>query len=89
MPVKQGSGIRKSGRVFGQGQKAVKTIRAGLYAGVSTIDQQTQPLPIRPWWSAPFVKVRLSRITEGTLCEKDSQELLAARKGRYSPPPFG
>jgi hypothetical protein len=27
MPVKQGSGIRKSGRVFGQGQKAAKTIR--------------------------------------------------------------
>jgi hypothetical protein len=35
MPVKQGSGIKKSGRVFGQGQKAAKTVRAGLYALVS------------------------------------------------------
>ena len=30
MPVKQGSGIRKSGRVFGQGQKTAKMVRAGL-----------------------------------------------------------
>src|ERR1035437_9245680 len=44
MPVKQGSGIRKSGKVFGQGQKAAKTIRAGLYARVSTQDQQTLPM---------------------------------------------
>jgi putative DNA-invertase from lambdoid prophage Rac len=47
MPVKQGSGIRKSGRVFGQGQKTAKTIRAGLYARVSTQDQQTLPMQSR------------------------------------------
>jgi len=47
MPVKQGSGIRKSGRVFGQGQKTAKTIRAGLYARVSTQDQQTLPMQNR------------------------------------------
>jgi DNA invertase Pin-like site-specific DNA recombinase len=47
MLVKQGSGIRKSGRVFGQGQKAAKTIRAGLYACVSTLDQQTLPMQSR------------------------------------------
>jgi DNA invertase Pin-like site-specific DNA recombinase len=41
VPVNQGSVIKKSGRVFGQGQKAAKTIRAGLYARVSTPDQQT------------------------------------------------
>ena len=39
MPVKQGSGIKKSGKVFGQGKKPVKTVRAGLYARVSTQDQ--------------------------------------------------
>src|ERR1035441_5493287 len=44
MPVKQGSGIRKSGKVLGEGQKAAKTIRAGLYARVSTLDQQTLPM---------------------------------------------
>ena len=41
MPVKQGSGIKKSGRVFGQGKKTAKTVRAGLYARVSTQDQRT------------------------------------------------
>jgi DNA invertase Pin-like site-specific DNA recombinase len=47
MPVKQGSGIRKSGRVFGQGQKTAKIVRAGLYARVSTQDQQTLPMQNR------------------------------------------
>ena len=45
MPIKQGSGIKKSGRVFGQGQKTAKMVRAGLYARVSTQDQQTLPMP--------------------------------------------
>lgn len=44
MPVKQGSGIKKSGRVFGQGQKSAKMVRVGLYARVSTQDQQTLPM---------------------------------------------
>ncbi len=47
MPVKQGSVVRKSGKVFGQGRKAAKTIRAGLYARVSTLDQQTLPMQSR------------------------------------------
>jgi putative DNA-invertase from lambdoid prophage Rac len=47
MPVKQGSGIRKSGMVFGQGQKCAKMVRVGLYARVSTQDQQTLPMQNR------------------------------------------
>ena len=47
MPVKQGAGIKKSRKVFGQGQKAAKAIRAGLYARVSTLDQQTLPMQNR------------------------------------------
>jgi putative DNA-invertase from lambdoid prophage Rac len=47
VPVKQGSGRRKSGRVFGQGQKTVKMVRAGLYARVSTQDQHTLPMQNR------------------------------------------
>jgi putative DNA-invertase from lambdoid prophage Rac len=47
MPVKQGSGIKKSGRVFGQGQKTANMFRAGLYARVSTQDQQTLPMQNR------------------------------------------
>ena len=47
MPVKQGSGIRKSGRVFGQGQKAAKMVRPGLRAHVSTEDQQVKLKSLR------------------------------------------
>ena len=48
MPVKQGSGSRKSGRVFGHPGKRLKTaLRAGLYARVSTQDQQTLPMQNR------------------------------------------
>jgi DNA invertase Pin-like site-specific DNA recombinase len=37
----------KPHRVFGQTRKPAKTVRAGLYARVSTHDQQTLPLQIR------------------------------------------
>lgn len=48
MPVKQGSGIRKSGKVFGHPGKRSKTaLRAGLYARVSSHDQQTLPMQNR------------------------------------------
>jgi len=47
VPVNQGSGVRKSRKVFGQGQKTTKTIRAGVYARVTTQDQQTLPMQIR------------------------------------------
>ncbi len=47
MPVKQGSEVKESGRVFGQGQKTAKMVRAGLYARVSTQDQQTLPMQNR------------------------------------------
>ena len=40
VPAKPGSGSRKSGKVFGQGQKTAKMVRAGLYARVSTQGQQ-------------------------------------------------
>ena len=79
MPVKQGSGIRKSGRVFGQGQKATKTIRAGLYARVSTQDQQTLPMQNRAmreyaarrgWTVAMQVKEVGSGATQRQLREK-------------------
>ena len=47
VPVRKGSGIRKSGKVFGQGQKNAKMVRAALYARVSTQDQQTLPMQNR------------------------------------------
>jgi putative DNA-invertase from lambdoid prophage Rac len=47
MPVKRGSRKSKADRVFGQARKKAKMFRAGLYARVSTNDQQTIPLQLR------------------------------------------
>src|ERR1035441_1785765 len=87
MPVKQGSGIRKCGKVFGQGQKAAKTIRAGLYARVSTLDQQ--PLPMqssamreyaarRSWTVAMQVK----EVGSGATQRQRREELMLAARRR-------
>ena len=47
MAEKRASEKAKSPRVFGQARKPAKMFRAGLYARVSTNDQQTIPLQIR------------------------------------------
>jgi hypothetical protein len=47
MAAKQTAEKAKSSRVFGQARKPPKMFRAGLYARVSTTDQQTIPLQIR------------------------------------------
>lgn len=48
MPVKRASAIRKSQDVFGHPAKRLKSaLRAGLYARVSTNDQQTLPMQYR------------------------------------------
>ena len=47
MAAKQAVEKAKSHRVFGQARKPAKMFRAGLYARVSTSDQQTIPLQIR------------------------------------------
>jgi len=47
MAAKRASEKAKSRRVFGQAPKPAKMVRAGLYARVSTNDQQTIPLQIR------------------------------------------
>lgn len=47
MPAKRTIPKSKSKRVFGQSRKPVKMLRAGLYARVSTLDQQTLPPQIR------------------------------------------
>jgi putative DNA-invertase from lambdoid prophage Rac len=47
MPAKQTSEKAKSSQVFGQARKPAKMLRVGIYARVSTGDQQTIPLPIR------------------------------------------
>jgi putative DNA-invertase from lambdoid prophage Rac len=47
MTAKRASEKAKSARVFGQARKPPKMLRAGLYARVSTNDQQIIPLQIR------------------------------------------
>jgi putative DNA-invertase from lambdoid prophage Rac len=47
MAAKRASEKPKSSRVFGQAREPAKMFRAGLYARVSTNDQQTIPLQIR------------------------------------------
>ena len=47
MTAKQTSEEAKSSRVFGQARKPAKMFRAGIYARVSTDDQQTIPLQVR------------------------------------------
>ena len=48
MPGKQGSATAKSRRVFGHPGKRTRTaLRAGVYARVSTTDQQTLPMQLR------------------------------------------
>jgi putative DNA-invertase from lambdoid prophage Rac len=47
MPVKQTVRNVKSGNVFGQRRRPGKMFRAGLYARVSTNDQQTLPMQTR------------------------------------------
>src|ERR1700684_343247 len=47
MPAKQALPKAKSDNVFGQARRPVKMFRAGLYARVSTNDQQTLPMQSR------------------------------------------
>jgi hypothetical protein len=48
MPIKRASQKAESGNVFGQARKQPKMLRAGLYARVSTTDQQTLAMQNRP-----------------------------------------
>ena len=47
MAAKRASPKAKSDNVFGQARKPAKMFRAGLYARVSTNDQQTCPMQSR------------------------------------------
>jgi putative DNA-invertase from lambdoid prophage Rac len=85
--AKPASNTAKTKKVFGQRQESVKMFRAGLYARVSTHDQQTLPLQIRAmreyavrrgWTIALFIKEVGSGAAERELREK----LIAAARRR-------
>ena len=87
MPVKQGSGIRKSGRVFGQGQKTGKMVHAGLYARVSTLDQQTLPMQnkamrdyaARRGWA---ITMQVKEVGSGASQRQSREKLIEAARRR-------
>jgi putative DNA-invertase from lambdoid prophage Rac len=87
VPVKQGSGIRKSRNVFGQGQKTAKMVRAGLYARVSTQDQQTLPMQNRAMreyaarrgWT---IAMQVKEVGSGALQRQRREKLMEAARRR-------
>ena len=87
MPVKQGVGIRKSGKVFGQVQKTAKTIRAGLYARVSTQDQRTLPMQSRAMREyaarrAWAIAMHVKEVGSGAIQRQLREKLLVAARRR-------
>jgi putative DNA-invertase from lambdoid prophage Rac len=79
MAAKRASEKPKSPRVFGQARKPAKMFRVGIYARVSTNDQQTVPLQIRAlreyavgrgWTIALQVKEVGSGVSQRQLREK-------------------
>jgi DNA invertase Pin-like site-specific DNA recombinase len=87
VPIKQGSGIKKSGKVFGQGQKNAKMVRAGLYARVSTQDQQTllmqnramSEYAVRRGWT---IAMQVKEVGSGVLQRQQREKLLEAARRR-------
>ena len=87
MSLKQVSGSRKSGKVFGQGQKNAKMVRAGLYARVSTQDQQTLPMQNRTMreyaarrgWA---ITMQVKEVGSGATQRQRREELMQAARRR-------
>ena len=87
VPAKQASEKAKSSRVFGQARKPAKMFRAGLYARVSTNDQQTIPLQIRALreyaarrgWT---IALQVKEVGSGTSERKLREKLLDAARRR-------
>jgi putative DNA-invertase from lambdoid prophage Rac len=85
--LKQVSGSRKSGKVFGQGQKNAKMVRAGLYARVSTQDQQTLPMQNRTMreyaarrgWA---ITMQVKEVGSGATQRQRREELMQAARRR-------
>ena len=87
MPIKRASQKAKSDSVFGQARKPAKMFRAGLYARVSTDDQQTIPLQIhalreyigRRGWT---IAVQVREVGSGAAKRQAREKLLEAARRR-------
>jgi putative DNA-invertase from lambdoid prophage Rac len=87
MAAKRVSGTAKTKRVFGQRQETAKMFRAGLYARVSTHDQQTLPLQMRAMreyaakrgWT---VAIQIKEVGSGAAEREPRKKLLDAARRR-------
>jgi DNA invertase Pin-like site-specific DNA recombinase len=87
MPVKRPSRKTKSGDVFGQSRRQAKMLRAGLYARVSTTDQQTLAMQmralreyvVRRGWT---VVIQIREIGSGAVERKAREQLMDAARRR-------
>lgn len=87
MPVKRASQNGKSDRVFGRRRNRPKMFRVGLYARVSSNDQQTIPMQIRTMheyvskrgWT---VAVQVKEVGSGASQRQLREELLGAARRR-------
>src|SRR6201997_5481623 len=87
MPRKRASQKAKSRHVFGQARKRAKMFRAGLYARVSTNDQQTlamqnramQEYAARRGW---MVALRVREVNSGVARREAREKLLEAARRR-------
>jgi len=87
MPVKRASRNSKTTGVFGQRRKQAKMFRAGLYARVSSIDQQTLPMQLRALreyavrrgWT---IALQVREIGSGAVERKAREQLMEAARRR-------
>jgi putative DNA-invertase from lambdoid prophage Rac len=87
MPRKRASEKSKSGNVFGQSRRQPKMLRAGLYARVSSNDQQTLPMQSRAMreyaarrgWT---IAMQLREVGSGAAKREAREKLLEAARRR-------
>src|SRR5205823_13921607 len=87
MPAKPDFPKAKSSNVFGQSRKQPKMFRAGLYARVSTNDQQTLPMQSRALreyaarrgWT---IAVQIREVGSGAVKREAREKLLEAARRR-------
>ena len=85
--AKRASEKAKAHRVFGHARKSVKMFRAGLYARVSTNDQQTIPLQIRALhefavrrgWT---IALQIREVNSGVVRREAREKVLEAARRR-------
>lgn len=87
MPVKRTFHRAKPGDVFGQSRRRARMLRAGLYARVSTNDQQTLPMQnralreyaARRGWT---VAVQVREVSSGAVERRAREQLMEAARRR-------